>query len=234
MGVGGEGYSRGRGYIYVLMADLHCCTAETNTALQNNYPPIKKFKKEFQRKKDERFSVVSSLCNPTDYTSQGILQARILKWVAIPFSRGSSQPRDQTQVSSTAAEGFITHWATGEAQENSGLSLLQQIFPTQELNWVSCIGGRFFTNWAIREAQRKMKLAQEISLGTSTISTGFPILPTKMMTEDVLEGSVMCWSNQDTGRIVVTQSRRRIQDGTSFNSHLNQLHPLQERLENVL
>ena len=33
-----------------------------------------------------------------DYTVHGILQARILKWVAFPFSRGSSQPRDQTQV----------------------------------------------------------------------------------------------------------------------------------------
>ena len=34
------------------------------------------------------------LCNPMDYTVHGILQARILEWVAIPFSRGSSQPRD--------------------------------------------------------------------------------------------------------------------------------------------
>ena len=37
----------------------------------------------------------------------GILQARILEWVAIPFSRGSSQPRDQTQVSHIAG-GFFT------------------------------------------------------------------------------------------------------------------------------
>ena len=35
-----------------------------------------------------------TLCNPTDYTVHGILQARIVEWVAIPFSRGSSQPRD--------------------------------------------------------------------------------------------------------------------------------------------
>ena len=35
-----------------------------------------------------------TLCNPTDYAIHGILQARILEWVAIPFSRGSSQPRD--------------------------------------------------------------------------------------------------------------------------------------------
>ena len=43
-----------------------------------------------------------------------ILQARILEWVAIPFSRESSQPRDQTQVSHIAG-GFFTSWATGES-----------------------------------------------------------------------------------------------------------------------
>ena len=40
-----------------------------------------------------------TLCDPMDYRVHGILQARILQWVAFPFSRGSSQPRDQTQVS---------------------------------------------------------------------------------------------------------------------------------------
>ena len=40
-----------------------------------------------------------SLCNPMDHTVHGILQARILEWLAFPFSRGSSQPKDQTQVS---------------------------------------------------------------------------------------------------------------------------------------
>ena len=39
-----------------------------------------------------------TLCDPMNYTIHGILQARILKWVAFPFSRGSSQPRDRTQV----------------------------------------------------------------------------------------------------------------------------------------
>ena len=43
-----------------------------------------------------------TLCNPMDYKVHGILQARILEWVAIPFSRGSSQPRDRTQVSRIA------------------------------------------------------------------------------------------------------------------------------------
>ena len=41
----------------------------------------------------------STLCDPMDYTVHGILQARVLVLVAIPFSRGSSQLRDQTQVS---------------------------------------------------------------------------------------------------------------------------------------
>ena len=36
------------------------------------------------------------LCDLMDYTARGILQGRILEWVALPFSRGSSQPRDQT------------------------------------------------------------------------------------------------------------------------------------------
>ena len=60
-----------------------------------------------------------TLCDPMDCSPPGssvheIFQARILEWVAISFSRGSSQPRDWTQI--------------------------------------SCNAGRFFTNWAIREA----------------------------------------------------------------------------------
>ena len=47
----------------------------------------------------------STLCDPMNY---GILQARILEWVAVPFSRGSSQPRDQTQVSHIAGEFFTS------------------------------------------------------------------------------------------------------------------------------
>ena len=53
-----------------------------------------------------------TLCNPI--IIHGILQARILEWVAVPFSRVSSQPRDQTQVSCIAG-GFFTSWATREA-----------------------------------------------------------------------------------------------------------------------
>ena len=50
------------------------------------------------------------------YSTHGILQTRILEWVAFPFSRGSSQLRDQTQVSRITGRFFIS-WATREAQE---------------------------------------------------------------------------------------------------------------------
>ena len=61
----------------------------------------------------ERPLVVSDSFDPVAYTVRGILQARILQWVAFPFSRGSSQPRDWTQVSGLAG-GFFTSWATRE------------------------------------------------------------------------------------------------------------------------
>jgi len=54
-----------------------------------------------------------TLWDPMDYTVHGILQARILEWVGFSFSRGSSQPRDKTQVSHIAG-GFFTSWTTRE------------------------------------------------------------------------------------------------------------------------
>ena len=54
-----------------------------------------------------------TLCDPMDHTVHGIPQARILEWIALPFFRGSSQTRGQTQVSLIAG-GFFTSWATRE------------------------------------------------------------------------------------------------------------------------
>ena len=61
-----------------------------------------------------------TVCDSMDFSPpgssvHGILQAKILEWVAIPFSRGSSQTRDQTRVSHIAS-GLLTIWATREAQ----------------------------------------------------------------------------------------------------------------------
>ena len=61
-----------------------------------------------------------TLCDSMDYTVHEILQARILEWVAFPFSRGSSQPRDRTPVSCIAS-GFFTNCATREAQFDKGM-----------------------------------------------------------------------------------------------------------------
>ena len=71
----------------------------------------------------------------TPWTVHGILQARILEWVAFPFSRGSSQPRDGTQSSSLQV-GSLPAKPQGKPK-NTGvdsLFLLQGIFPTQGLN----------------------------------------------------------------------------------------------------
>ena len=59
------------------------------------------------------------LCDPMDCSSpgssvHGILQARILEWVAISFSRGSSWPRDQTHIPCIGRQ-ILSHWATWEA-----------------------------------------------------------------------------------------------------------------------
>ena len=53
-------------------------------------------------------------CSPTGINVHGIFQARILEWVAIPFSRESSPPRDQTEVACITG-GFFTNWAIREA-----------------------------------------------------------------------------------------------------------------------
>ena len=76
-----------------------------------------------------------TLCNPMDYIVQGILQARMLEWVAFPFSRGYSQlgikPRSPTlQADSLPAEPQGKPKNTGVGS----LSFLQLIFLTQELN----------------------------------------------------------------------------------------------------
>ena len=64
-------------------------------------------------------------CSPPGSSVHGILQARILEWVATPFFRGSSQPSDQTWVSRIAG-WFFTIWVTREALEDITLSEINQ------------------------------------------------------------------------------------------------------------
>ena len=96
------------------------------------------------------------LCDPMDYTVQGILQARILEREAFPFSRGSSQQRDQTQISHIAG-GFFTSWATREAQEYwSGSPIPSPVdLPYPGINWGLLHCRWILYNWTIREAPKE-------------------------------------------------------------------------------
>ena len=76
---------------------------------------VNPLREEIRRLESKSCSVVS-LCDPMDYTLQVIYQARILKWVAVPFSRVSSQPWDWAQIDPIAGR-FFTSWTTREDQE---------------------------------------------------------------------------------------------------------------------
>ena len=77
-----------------------------------------------------------SLCDPKDYTVHGILQARILEWIAFPFSRGSSQTGIEPRWPSLWADSLPAE-PQGKPK-NTGVgspSLLQRLFLTQEPSW---------------------------------------------------------------------------------------------------
>ena len=105
--------------------------------------------------KEKKVKVTQScltLCNPINYTVHGILQARILEWVALPFSRGSSEPRDRIQVSHITVDSLPAEpqWKP----KNTGmshLSFFQRSSQPRNQTGASCIAGGFFTNWVIRE-----------------------------------------------------------------------------------
>ena len=95
-----------------------------------------------------------TLCDPLDYTVHWILQARILEWVAFSFPKGSSQPRDRTEVSHITGR-FFTSWATREAQEWVAYRFASGSSRPGNRTGLSCIAGGFFPNWAITEARGK-------------------------------------------------------------------------------
>ena len=75
-----------------------------------------------------------TLCDPMDcslpgFSIHGIFQARVLEWVAVSFSRGSSWPRDRTRVSHTAGRHFTVVWATREATMSSKTVALKLVIP---------------------------------------------------------------------------------------------------------
>ena len=120
-----------------------------------------------------------TLCDPMDCrlpgsSIHGIFQARVLEWVAISFSRGSSQPRDQTQVSSTGDRCF-TIWATQEA--------LSTQVPHVQLRRGACCDMRMLWTSAFSAGDPRLSVLQHrmfkvttswLDLTDSRVGWGFP------------------------------------------------------------
>ena len=103
----------------------------------------------------ESCSVMSLFSTPwTIHTACGILQARILEWVAFPFFKGSSHPRDRTQDSFIAGGFFfqLRHKGSPRILEWVAYPFSSGSFWPRSRTGFSDIVGRFFTSWAIREA----------------------------------------------------------------------------------
>ena len=95
-------------------------------------PPRKPSDCSWSKSESVGLAVVSDSLDPVDCSRpgssvHGILQARILEWIAIPFSRRSSWPRNQTWVSCISGR-FFTIWATREAPDCSYSALFQASF----------------------------------------------------------------------------------------------------------
>ena len=113
-------------------------------------------------------------CSPPGSSVLGILQARILEWVIIPFSRGSSRPRERNQVFCTT-DRLFTSWSTEKAHTTSQ-SLLK--FISTELLMLSnhlifchpfscCL--QFFPRWTIKSrstSQERIPKIQTSPLGS--------------------------------------------------------------------
>ena len=115
--------------------------------------------------------------------TESILQARILEWVAMPSSMGSSQPRDQPR-SPTLQVDSLPSEPPGKPK-NTGvgsLSLLQGYPPDSESETgVSCITGRFSTSGATREVElpqiwKKLWFSQEVVMTTHWEFSDFSLI----------------------------------------------------------
>ena len=100
-----------------------------------------------------------TLCSPTDYSLpcfsvHGIFQARVLEWVAISFSRGSSRPRDRTRVFRIAGRRF-TIWATKEAfkYDVNCRFVIDTLYQAKEMFFCCLLGWGFYQNWMLDFAE---------------------------------------------------------------------------------
>ena len=138
-------------------------SGHSSTQVRKNYSEFQQkgqrfneFNDHFEGLKVKVTQLCLTLCDPMGYTVHGVLQARILEWVAFPFSRGSSQPRDLPRSSALQADSL-------PAEHKGGPGILKWVaylfssrptWPRNQIR-VSCFAGRFFISWAIKVALLK-------------------------------------------------------------------------------
>ena len=118
--------------------------AQTTAQLHSSNTLVKK-----EEKESEVAQSCPTLCDPVDCSLpgssvHGILQARILEWVAISFSRGSSQPRDQSQVSRIAGRCF-TLWLLSfkPTFRLSSFTFIKSLFSSSLLSAIKVVSSAF-------------------------------------------------------------------------------------------
>ena len=120
--------------------------------------------------------------SPPGFSLYGISQARILEWVAIPFSRGSSWPRNRTQVSHTAGR-FFTVWATGKPASCFTLYQFWTMLIVPQRSFLSSACNVFF--WGSVSTHSRFTTSLTSSRKPSSIPTTTSVLH-KLLYESVL------------------------------------------------
>ena len=136
-------------------------------------------------------------CSPPGSSVHGILQARTLEWVAMPSSRGSSQPRNQTEVSRIAGR-FFTVWATREALLEHNWSqdfMMKECGPEKIYIYLDCIMycSRFWEHCFAWSNHFELE-TQAVSVCASAVSsTGFPRSPCTVGSTKLGRASIRGW-----------------------------------------
>ena len=122
----------------------------------------------------------------------GVFQTRILEWVAISFSRGSSQPRDQTQVSTLQADSLPVE-PQGKAM-NTGvgsLSLLQGIFQTQR--WNPCFPHWKADSFPLSHRGNPLKVKVSVAQLCPTLCNPVDCSPPGSSVHGILQARILEW-----------------------------------------